>query len=477
MASCRILSKLGYKNPFQRTKHDQVCFNGEFQHNYLLDHVLSWHKHSSRPTFAYTALNVPHDSFGRRTQSLNLGLLNHARKALKTGNTLTILLADHGNTYTSYVRQTVEGRFEMFHPSFFMIVPDSVAKILGDDTMDSLRANQRRLFTMIDVNAGLRAIAALASDGKMPKRRGIFGLIPAERICSDLPLRLPNLCVCEGWDNSVKNDTLQVHLLEFAVGTLNNRINRQRQVGWQSTTTSSQGKDKFHRHRCNHLVPLHFTKLRERRQGKSIIASFDFAVSAGQGAAQLEDVFHVEVKSNIGPNLRHAYIEMLSFDRLSPFEPYKKCTDEGVDAQLCVCSMREDDKARNGVSYTAMKSVKAVLNYMPYIKGIPSRKILYNRKTDRCIYLITRSYYSRDGEGKPDEKRVQAAAIEAMNVCLNEPFEVRIQLELQSMKSSGNITFSVVLLGDTITSLSTLVTESASWYSSYKFIYSLSPLR
>ena len=435
---------------------------------------MNWHKYSRRPTISYTALNVAHDSAGLRTQTLNLGLINHVRKSLFAGNTMTILLADHGNTYTPFVREMLEGRFEMYHPSLFMVIPDPVANILGKNTMNALRANQNRLFSMMDLNAGLRAIADLSAGSEMPEKRGIFGLIPSDRTCDDLQLRLPNLCVCEGWDNVAQNNSRQISVLEFAVGTLNNEIKRQRHEGKGSMGEAH--KDRISSPRCHHLVPLYFENVRERNSGESIITSFDFVVSAGKVANQRYDVFHVEVKSSILPDTLESYIELLSFDRLSPFEPYRKCTDSGVDTRLCVCSLGDAQPAKNGVNYVLAKSVKVITNYMPRLRGLPSKKILYNRKSDKCIYLIARNYHEYTDKGVINADNIPSAALEAMNICANESFVVTVEVKPYLMKVSSAKIIRTVLNGNSLAFICSLVTQEWSWNSRYKFEYSVARL-
>lgn len=478
MSSCKILGGLGYRNPFQGVKYDQICFNGDFQHNYLLNYAINWHNDSQRPSFSYTALNVPHDGYGLRTQTLNKGLINHVRESLLGGNTITIMLADHGNTYTSFVRQTVEGRFEMYHPSFFMVVPDSVSKILGEKTMNSLRANQKRLFTMLDLNAGLQAVVNFAMNREMPNERGIFGLIPGKRTCDDLPLKLPNLCVCKGWDNAARNDSLHLSILEFAVGTLNNRITSQIQSSVFGDKNQGPGSDisGVKNRRCHHLVPLYFKNIRERSSKNALITSFDFVVSAGQGVANVDDTFHVEVKTLIGPKVLDNYLELLSFDRISPYGPYRKCADQGVDIRLCVCSIGNIANAKNGVSYVGNMSVKALFNYIPNLNGLPSRNVLFNRKNDKCVYLIARNYHSYTEKGQVDKDRIHTAVLEAMNICPVAAFTLNVKINTYLMKISGEKTFNAILPGNSFKFLCMLVTKSPSWTSNFSFQYHVSPI-
>ena len=297
---------------------------------YLLQYHQGW---IDTPKISYTVLNTGHDYTGKRIQTLDQDLSKFVKKMSDLENTLTILMADHGNTYTKYTHTMLEGRYEMFHPSLFMIVAPEVARILGKETIKSLRANQRRLLTMIDIHYGLKHIASLALR-QQSKKKGILGTISPERSCDHLPLRLPNLCVCERWDIPVKNETTQVGILEFAVGTLNGKINEQRRVTRKEAIKQPSRN-------CQHLVPLYFRNVLERNIGALKITMLDFVVPSGKGAEQTEDIFHVEVSSKIDPQQNSREMKLLSYDRLSQYGKYRVCADRGVDIRLCICHIKK----------------------------------------------------------------------------------------------------------------------------------------
>eukprot|EP00795_Rhopilema_esculentum_P002167 gene2167-17757_t len=472
VASCNILKSLGLENPFGKTEGNQICFNGQFQHDFWLRYAEMWHKYARGATISYTALNVAHDSRGIRTQTLNLGLVSHVQEMLQSDKTITVFLADHGNTYTSYVRKILEGRYEMYHPSLFMLIPDGVKDILGEEIMDTLRGNQNRLVTMLDLNAGFRWIAELAANLKWSENRGIFGEIPPERTCNDLPLKLPNFCVCEGWDNVVSNDSTQMAVLEFGVGYLNSEIDRQwRQHRDSILETSFDAEDNIPiARKCHHLVPIRFENVHERNSGETLITSFDFVVAAGEGVDHKEDTFHVETQSNIRPGVTENYLKMLSFDRISPYGPYEACGDKGIRPLLCVCSMKSR-VAKNGLSYIGQKSISNLWQYMPNLSGIPSKKTLFNKKKDNCIYIISRDYYVVSSKGKIDETSIGGAILEALNICPNQSFLVRIQLHPTFMKVSGKRLFSAIVHENSLKMLTVLATENFSWRTSYRFDY------
>ena len=88
-------------NPFNGP--DQICFNGRLQHDYILKYTADLlatisTSRKSRPLFSFTSLNVGHDDEGRRIQSLDSDLARYVTTMATNQDTLTILLADHGNT-------------------------------------------------------------------------------------------------------------------------------------------------------------------------------------------------------------------------------------------------------------------------------------------------------------------------------------------------------------------------------------------
>ena len=83
----------------------------------------------------------------------------------------------------------MEGRFEQYHPFFFLIIPKGVQKKLSWQILNHLRQNQKKLLTTSDIHN------ALISIPNGVKENGIFSNIPNNRTCDQLDFRLPNLCL------------------------------------------------------------------------------------------------------------------------------------------------------------------------------------------------------------------------------------------------------------------------------------------
>jgi len=430
-SSCEVLAPFGADAPFNGPNGDQICFNGKLQHSYFLQYSIDTlntiaSSRRSRPLLSYTALNVGHDDTGRRIQSLDSELAQYVSTMANDQNSLTIILADHGNTYTEYTYAILEGRFEMFHPSLFMIVPNKVASLLGRDALSALEVNQRRLVTMIDLHHSLLLLAGPLSEFIKPV--GLFAPISANRTCNDVELRTPNLCVCEGWDSPTTNDSTKISMVEFAVGQLNNLVLAQ-------FAKSANGKRiKYPILRaCQRLRPLRFENVRERnsKSDGGLITSFDVYFQAGNVVNHDEDIFHVEVKSRELANQYSLQMELVHYDRLTLYGKYDACADQGVHLKLCICSESGKEKRL----MTKLKKVSWA-HYTTFLfKEAKARKI----GGIECLFLIKRNHSS----GK-------SVAFEIANTCPNEVFTMKISAEIENFRLSRELPFKITVQAGSI---------------------------
>ncbi|XP_032236117.2 uncharacterized protein LOC5510968 [Nematostella vectensis] len=419
-SACEVLRMYNTNTPFNGPQEGQICYNGRFQHSYYLDYNLHSFRairqsRSAKPLLSYNIFNVGHDNMGTRIKTFDRDLREYVDLIGREKDTITILLADHGNTYTRYTSAIAEGRFEMFHPSLFVIVPSNVATILGKEAVAALRTNQRRLTTMIDIHHALRALAGPITNGVRPD--GIFGQIP-DRTCNDVELRTPNLCVCEGWDSPTTNDTLKLALVEFAIGQLNNKI-QQQFVGANGESAVAVTRA------CAKLKALSFYNVRERNSNGSMLTTMEIAVPSGDFVSQKEDVFQVEVKSRLSLETDSLDMELVHYERVSMFGKYKSCADKGVNPKLCVCSKHKK-------ALTSKRDLRAeVLNVW-----WPLGKVYYKQlKSIGCLFLAKRVH------GKSD-----AIGYDIANVCKRRTYTVRVvYTEANNIKMSHKSPVTVVV--------------------------------
>lgn len=364
------------------------------------------------------SLSVGHDNNGRRIQTFDQSLVDYVDRLGKDENTLTIILADHGNTYTQYTVTDLEGRFEMYHPSLFMIVPRNVAKMLGSEAMRALRTNQRRLVNMYDLHYTLMALAGPLDKGRVSPQ-GVFTPISVNRTCNDIKLLTPNLCVCEGWDSPTTNDTLKISLVEFAVGEMNNLIDQKFMEG-------SKGKENQFPllKSCRSLVPIQFENVRERNDQKGMLrTTMDIYVKSLEENPGKWETFHVEIESKETPDSSSMDLKLIHFDRMSVFEKYKKCSDVGVTPLLCICSNTPEthrvDESKRKID------ISVIQNRLHSFQAQASVKFLDKRE---CLLLVRR-HHSK-----------QSFSMEFANLCLDFDISVFVKIaDLDNIKLSRNL--------------------------------------
>ena len=421
-----MLSANGVSTPLNGPEGDQICYNGKFQHTYLTGYLrdtltlvtaIQENPHA-KPLLFYMSLSVGHDYTGRRIQTLDNDLADLVTALAHQNSTLTIIMADHGNTYAKYTSSMLEGRFEMFHPSLFLVVPNNVARLLGNEAMAALKINQRRLVTAFDLHHSLMSVVGPLTGGV--KHVGIFTPINSNRTCNDIQLKTPNLCVCEGWDSPTTNDSFKIAIVEFAVGELNNDIQDQYNKGKNGSRSEIPS--------CQRIEPIRFENVRERNSklDGSLVTTMDIIVRAGDVVNQKQEVFQVQVPSLELPNQISMELKLLNFERLTLYGKYKQCADERVSSKLCVCSSKNSHKRKSDNSTWLYKNSK-FLGQPPYCESL-------NRS---CLFICKRNH---NGRGK-------SFAIEIVNFCFDTRFTVRINTrKVSNIKMSRDLPFDVELL-------------------------------
>lgn len=444
-SSCEILASYGIDSPFNGPDSNQICYNGKLQHSYFLQYTADMlstisKSRKARPLLSFTALNVGHDDVGLRTQSLDKDLAHYVTTMATEQHTLTILLADHGNTYTEYTTAILEGRLEMFHPSLFIIVPEKAAALLGKEATRALEINQRRLLTMIDLHHSLLPLAGSISNFAKPV--GIFSPMSPDRTCNNVELRTPNLCVCEGWDSPTTNDSSRIAIVEFAVGQLNNLIQTQVLQGHKNTTRKIYPVLSS----CQRLRASWFSNVRERtsKSDGALITSFDVMFEAGNVVKRHEDIFHIEVKTTDKAIQNSLEMELLHFDRLTLFGKYRMCANAEVQLRLCICSKSKHIKASNRrLDKVDWKDYTTFLSENPKLSNIGESK---------CLFLIKRNH----SEG-------QSIAIEVANSCAEENFFVEMSATHENLRLSRKLPFAFSIPAGSIKFAFSARVDTAFW--------------
>ena len=327
-ASCEIFKRYNTTNQFNHPK--KVCFDGKPFADYFLDYVENVYdnvKKFAKETrlLTYTHLNIGHEITGTRIRQIDERLSQYIEHMAKMENTLTILLSDHGPKTTKYSFHTMEGRAEKYDPFLFVVIPVKVALTLGQQKLHALAENQYRLITTLDIHNGFKSLGGPATTSTI-KDKGIFDLIPANRTCAELALKPLAVCKCDGWETTFPdNDKRFTWLAEFALGTINNQIQKQflkgnKQVGGYGN--------------CQRLVGRSFSKIRRRSQGSHFVTTMDITVRPGR------EIFEVQMKYPRILKKQTSFLNLIVHERVTIYRHFRKCVDSTVSLGLCVCSRK-----------------------------------------------------------------------------------------------------------------------------------------
>ncbi|XP_072171542.1 uncharacterized protein [Diadema setosum] len=392
LANCEILHHNGHNDPFHGPP--AICYNGEYQHAYMLDYLIELQLSKQRrgvPYFHYTELNVAHDDHGVRVQNLDSYLADYLKLTLTQENTMTIILADHGNSYGSFIQKTEEGRIEMFHPALFVMLSHDAGKFLSPSQLSALQVNQDRLVSILDIHYMLRYLSYPGLDAKVALEHrhydahpmGLLRAISPNRTCDHIPRIQPNVCICENYDSRVPNDTSRVIFAEFALGELNNAIQN------QFVEAQPQARTGFGR--CQPLQALWFANVRENYHGEDAVIKLDLYTKAGRNATQQEEIFFVTMMMSLSKSSSTSGLRLMSYERLTAYSQYGKCADSGVATKLCVCSLATSHVARESVEYGATPIWHNISSFYAtresVLKAVTKCLHVYERRTQNGVVL------------------------------------------------------------------------------------------
>ena len=416
LLSCDILKELGATNPFSGNYKDNNCWDGRSMSEYLLFFVRRFLSLVDRnpdvaPTLAYTHLNTGHEPSGKRIRSDDIILSKFLEEMARSDNTMSIVLSDHGGKTTDYAIETLPGSLEVYSPMLFMIIPHKVAERLGQDKMNTLILNQKRLVTVADLHQTLTSIAAL-TDGERAndEASGLFQPVSPNRTCADIVGLSPDVkCRCQGWTKLLSPQSTDViWLAEFALGQINNLIQTQylRGVGIAKAKRNSGFGN------CARYVGKSIERPRQELVGKHYITTLVLVVEPAYGVKSKE---RFEVHLNHSSVLEHS-ITLIKYTRLSFYSKYKTCTDRQVDVQLCACAVHHSNKREKRGGSAVEKLIRA-RHFVDY--GIRST----TRSLESKCLLVTIRYLKRLVVSK---KQTRLMSIEVANVCKDNTLRVKL---------------------------------------------------
>ncbi|KAJ8298239.1 hypothetical protein KUTeg_024770 [Tegillarca granosa] len=430
-ASCQILDSLNVKDPFHYA--DDVCFLGRHHHEYIIEylqyyqHILQFHKN---PYISFYETNVGHEDTMLRIQHFDESFANYLKFTLSLKNTLTVIFSDHGNTYGSFVQKSDEARIEIFHPLLFMVIPPDIQKYLGPKAMNSLINNQERLITLQDLHKMLFSLSKVKTGSDTadiltlsPHYRGLNLMedISKNRSCSQISRLMPNTCICQGYDNAVKNDSYYGIVALYATGMLNQQIQKQfRRL--HSNATFGFGF-------CRRLILSEFTnvKISYGEPNNTVNIKMDLLYRHEMNVNP--EIFVVAIRMTRG---RKGQFELMSYERITPYSIYSACCDAGVDVKLCICN----SKAKSRFSDLIDQSGEGIQETL----SLHSRKEYIDPEL-KCFYFVITESDNNHG-----------FIMEAVNVCQNSTYRLSVgfwkknmittnlQSKIETVLQSGDVT-------------------------------------
>ena len=361
--TCDVYKKYNVTNPFNSEDVPNVCFAGRHYGSFLLDYVKKYtevNDMAAQPFIAYTHLLTSHDTNGKRIVNDDESLADLFRHAAYLRNTVTIFASDHGTRATEFSAYTSQGRQEISQPLLFMIIPHEVTKLLGPDVMNALVVNQNRLVGIEDLHYSL--VSILDNNSNIPRSnvdndeyhkdsnvqiiptrlRGLFQPVPLDRTCEQMKLSSDVLCLCEGMDKTVSNDSSAVlWAAEFALGTLNNRIQEQYTTALK-LKSAMKVSDFYSYGTCQRYTGEGITYARTIVAGSQ--QKFLFSLLVKPFGRKTMEIFDVEVSFPLKQNSRG--ISLNNLNRVSTYNVYEKCADISVDPTLCACDAHQQNNTQ-----------------------------------------------------------------------------------------------------------------------------------
>ncbi|XP_028417813.1 uncharacterized protein LOC114542471 [Dendronephthya gigantea] len=488
--TCDVYRKFKVTNPYNSKTVPNVCFAGRHYASFFLEYVKKYtelNDMADQPFIAYTHVLTSHDTNGRRIVNDDESLSELFRHAAHLRNTLTIFASDHGGKVINFAAYSTQGREEVFQPLLFMIIPHEVSKLLGSEAMNALVLNQNRLVGVEDLYNSLVSIieprvkkqtenaasnpehsnqdtagsnpkhlAAFADpisktfreeeglDGPLIKSRlqGLFRPVFLNRTCKEMKISSVALCLCDGMENTISNDTGTVRwAAEFVLGTLNNRIQEQ----YTTTLKTQLGKmatSKFFGYgACQRYVITGVTNARQVVVG--INQKLLFTLLAKPIDRKTAEIFDVELTfpMKIG---EHGII-LNNLVRVSRFNEYEMCSDTGVDPKLCACHPYKTNNTLWRRKLFSMVTSQATLGMKPQTQFLDKP----------CLVIIARV---KTIQIRPGRWQNATETYEAINRCKNVKYKLRISFR-RAIKTRISLKYPaiVTLLPKTVTFLYTAI--------------------
>ena len=185
--------------------------------------------------------------------AIDQSLADHIQSSGQLSNTVTFIISERGFVHPTYSKMSSYGRIEQENPIFFIILPNGLiqkkafpqflsilrehqSQLLSNEFIHRILSLTIRMFTLVDQEGPFGASMDILSGQNVAKFKQLasmegesmlqYALLPEAETCSNLGIKQPNLCICEGEYIDFSNDTVQVGTAEFAIGEMNKLLRR-----------------------------------------------------------------------------------------------------------------------------------------------------------------------------------------------------------------------------------------------------------
>lgn len=422
--ACEALSQNNYRvNQLDDKLPEASCLNGRYSFTYIFDYMnkIPHAKKVSKiktPFFSYTHLTLTRDKLGVGIKQIDTELSTFLNTMAHEENTVTIVTSDQGPTTTKYSKDSVEGRYEIYDPILFMVIPKGVAVKIGKQQMEALVKNQHRLIFPADLHNTLAYIGNLQENisARRPGK-GLLTEIRENRTCAEIGVEVGTLCKCRGWETWFPdNDPKFTWIAEFALGELNNKV--------QDSTQKLKylnGENDI----CQRLVAYAFEKIFHNKEYNTLVLSLDLIVHPGRQVFQIQVLtpkhFFQEASQAISPSqTKEDLIKVIRFRKSSLSQEFLTLSDNDLHINLCLNDFhvfRNRTQTERHIQGADGKYKEDVLEMAHRAKHFGSRpRIQVLDRRDKCLLLITRAH-SND-----------TLAFEASNICVDRTFVMKVDM-------------------------------------------------
>lgn len=424
--ACEAKPRYSVPNQLDGNRLKASCLNGRYFFNYIFDHIDKT-RHAKRVSktkttfFFYTHLTLPTDKLGAGIKQIDKQLSTFLNNMAHEENSVTIVTSDHGPTTTKYSLNSVEGRYEIYDPIFFMIIPKGVALKLGKQQMEALVKNQHRLISPSDLHNTLVSMANVEKRHLASRAdRGLLAEIPENRTCKDIGVEVGALCKCRGWETWFPDNDLRfAWIAEFVLGELNNKL----QDSTKKLRFLNKGNDG-----CQRLVGYAFEKIYHNKKSVPFVLSLDLIAHPGRQVfethVQLPKHFPSEARETISPSqTKEDLIKIIRFRRAGLSQDFTTLSDSDVPFNHCLNDVnvlqnntgrRRNFQAADGADGKYSEDILKLAHHAKHFGSRPIIQVLDRR--DKCLLLITRMHSNK------------TLAFEASNICVDKTFVMKVDM-------------------------------------------------